>query len=303
MPWGGRRIGRFLGKSVPHDTPVGESWEVSDHPVHISQLATATGYGVTLRQLMQERRAELLGPAAHRYATFPWLIKLLDARDWLSVQVHPDEEAVKRLLPGEGAKTEAWLILDVEPTARIHAGMKPGVGKADLLAALQNGAVADCLHAFTPQRGDVVFLPAGVVHAVGGGVLMAEIQQTSDATFRLFDWNRTDAKGQPRKLHIDEALASIHWDQGQIKPIVANVDPRPLVRCPYFELERVRWSGSITVGGSGRLQALIVTTGHGRFANGEFLMAGDVWILPAASRAIDLNVEAPVGGLLCTLPD
>lgn len=303
MPWGGRRIARFLGKTPPADSPIGESWEVSDHPVHLSGLATATGYGITLRQLMQERRGELLGPAADRYALFPWLIKLLDASDWLSVQVHPDEDTVQRLLPGEGPKSEAWLVLDAEPTARVYAGLKPGVGKPELRAALQRGAVADCLHAFTPRSGDIVYLPAGTVHAVGGGVLMAEIQQTSDATFRLFDWSRTDANGRSRKLHLDEALASIHWDQGPIQPTPANDDPQPLVRCPYFELQRVHWSGAISVGGAGRMQALIVTAGHGRFPNGEFLMAGDVWILPALLAATTLNVEAPVAGLLCTLPD
>src|SRR5262249_27455292 len=154
---------------------------------------------------------------------------------WLSVQVHPDEEAIKTLWPGESAKTEAWYVLDAEPRSRIYAGLQPGIGEPQLRAALERGAVVDCLHSFTPKTGDCVFIPAGTVHAVGGGVLLAEIQQTSDATFRLFDWNRVDAKGQPRPLHIEEAFASIHWQQGPIEPIAAG-DPRQrLVTCPYFE--------------------------------------------------------------------
>ena len=138
----------------------------------------------------------MLGKAAANYEVFPWLVKFLDARDWLSVQVHPDEEAVLRLWPGEGAKTEAWFVLAADPGSRIYAGLEPGTDKAGFRAALQAGTVAKCLHHFEPRPGDCVFLPAGTVHAVGGGVLMAEIQQTSDATFRLFDWHRRDAQGK-----------------------------------------------------------------------------------------------------------
>ena len=295
MVWGGRKIARYLGKNLPTPGPHGESWEVSDHPVHQSRLATASGYGATLRQLMNANRAELLGPAADRYAAFPWLIKLLDAEDWLSVQVHPDAGAVKTLLPGEGPKTEAWYILDAEPGSRIYAGLKPGVGPPEFRAALERGDVIDCLHAFAPKAGDFIYLPAGTVHAVGGGVFFAEIQETSDATFRLYDWNRRD-----RKLHLDEAFASIHWDQGPVNPAVAGGDR--LVACPYFEVDRIGGAGPFALGGVGQLQALIVTAGQGRFDNGEFAMAGDAWILPAALPATTLRLDVPLSGLLCTLP-
>jgi mannose-6-phosphate isomerase len=300
MPWGGRKIARFLGKNLPTPQPYGESWEVSDHPLHQSRLATAFGHGVTLRQLMTANRGALLGPAADRHAVFPWLIKLLDAEDWLSVQVHPDPEAVKTLLPGEGSKTEAWYVLDAEPGSRIYAGLKPGVGPQELRSALDSGNVIDCLHSFTPKPGDFVYLPAGTVHAVGGGVFFAEIQETSDATFRLFDWHRRDHAGQPRRLHRDEGLASINWDQGPIEPMVA-ADAR-LVACPYFEVDRIGGPGPFTLGGVNRLQALIVTAGQGRFNNGEFVMAGDVWILPAALPKMTLRMDSQLMGLRCTLP-
>ena len=159
--WGGRRIARYLGKNLPGTEPYGESWEVSDHPVHASRLATASLFGVTLRQLMDQRRAELLGPAAERYDVFPWLIKLLDANDLLSVQVHPDETAVKKLRPGEGAKSEAWYILDALPTSRIYAGLRSGVGPSEMRQAREHGSVAECLHAFTPKPGDFVYLRRG----------------------------------------------------------------------------------------------------------------------------------------------
>jgi mannose-6-phosphate isomerase len=301
MIWGGRNIARYLGKNLPTPEAYGESWEVSDHALHQSRLATASYFGVTLRQLMDEHRRELLGPAADRFAVFPWLIKLLDAKDWLSVQVHPDEEAVKKLLPGESAKTEAWYVLDAAPDSRIYAGLKPGIGPHQLRDALQHDAVLDCLHAFTPKAGDCVFIPAGAIHTFGGGLFLAEIQQTSDATFRLFDWNRRDAKGQPRKLHVEESFASIHWDQGPIEPIAATA-ANPLVKCRYFEIERFGFASSFALGGADRLQALIVTHGQGRFDNGEFFMPGDVWILPAAMPRMMLHLDKPLAGLLCTLP-
>jgi mannose-6-phosphate isomerase len=290
--WGGRALGRFLGKNLPAGALVGESWEVSDHPSHASVLATGPLFGHTLRQLMQWHRDELLGPAAAHCDRFPWLIKLLDARDWLSVQVHPDEQAVRKLLPGEGAKTEAWLVLDAQPGSLIYAGLQPGIGPTELREALRQRTIPDCLHRFEPKRGDLLFLPAGTVHAVGGGVLLAEIQQTSDATFRLYDWDRP---GPARPLHVEEALASIDWAQGPVHPTTS-------IRCPYFAVERVRHDAPFALGGAGRLQALIVVAGQGRFDNGEFVMAGDAWVLPAHMPQTTLRVEAPVVALMCTLP-
>lgn len=305
MPWGGRSIGRYLGKNLPTAEPYGESWEVSDHPLYLSRLATASMFGTSLRQLMEQHREDLLGPAAGKHAVFPWLIKLLDANGWLSVQVHPDEEAVRKLAPGESAKTEAWYVLDAQPESRIYAGLTPGVGAKELRRALEQGAVTECLHAFTPRRGDFIHLPAGTVHALGRGVLIAEIQQTSDATFRLFDWNRRDSQGRTRALHIDESFACIDWKQGPIQPIGTNgKDQRKLLAaCPYYAIDYLRASSDLVLGGQGRLQALIVAEGHGRFANGEFAMPGDAWVFPASMPAMTLHPEMPLTGLLCTLPE
>lgn len=303
MVWGGRRLARFLGKNLPAGQAIGESWEVSDHPLHDSRLATASGFGIGLRELMREQRDDLLGPAAGRLARFPWLIKLLDADGWLSVQVHPDEAAAVKLASGESAKTEAWCVLDAGPDARIYAGLKPGVAAKQLRDALQAGDVSACLHSFVPKIGDFVFLPAGTVHAVGGGVLLAEIQQTSDATFRLFDWNRVDATGKPRPLHLDAGFASIHWDQGPIAPIASDGSARQrLISCPYFEAERRTWTEPAAVGGAGRLQALMVLAGRGRFANGEYFLPGDAWILPAAMPPMEFTLDAPLTALCCSLP-
>lgn len=310
MVWGGRRLGSVLGKPLPSAGPYGESWDVSDHAAHHSVVATGPRRGQSLQQLMERERAALLGPAATRHTTFPWLIKFLDACDWLSVQVHPDDRAVKELWPGERGKTEAWFILDAVPGSRIYAGLLPGMDEARLRAALDAGTVADCLHQFEPRPGDCVFLPAGTVHAVGGGVLMAEVQQTSDATFRLFDWNRRDAQGKSRTLHVKEALACIDWAGGPVTPIrvpgfATGHGRQPLVSCPYFVFEYLHETGPFPIGGVERLQALLVLQGHGRMttaAGAEELAAGQAWVLPAAMPKIACRADSPLKLLLCTLP-
>ncbi len=305
MVWGGRALETALHKRLPAAEPYGESWEVTDHPAHRSVVAEGPRKGATLRQLMEQERDALLGPAAERFTTFPWLIKFLDASDWLSVQVHPDAVAVKTLWPGEGSKTEAWYVIDAQPTSRIYAGLLPGVGPEQLRRAVGEGRAADCLHSFVPKPGDCLFLPAGTLHAVGGGVLMAEIQETSDATFRLFDWNRVDAEGKSRKLHIDEAFASIHWDYGPVEP--KRVPPKPparlpLANCDQFILEHLQQESSTTFGGAGKLQTLIVLEGHVHWQSGETMTPGQVWVLPASLRPARCELSLPLRGLIATLP-
>jgi mannose-6-phosphate isomerase len=315
MVWGGRRLGEVLGKPLPEPTAYGESWEVSDHPLHRSLVAGGPAAGRTLRELMEQEPAALLGPAAGHHSAFPWLIKFLDAGDWLSVQVHPDEEAVRRLWPGEGSKTEAWFVLDAAPGSRVYAGLRPGVGAAELRAALAAGTVVDCLHSFAPRPGDCVFLKAGTVHAVGGGVLFAEVQQTSDATFRLYDWDRRDAHGRSRALHVEEALACIDWSQGPVTPVRVPGFPEsaagngagrrlPLVACPYFTLEYVQNHEAFPWGGGGRLQAVLVLHGQGSLetdAGPEPLRPGQTWVLPASCPRLWCRPEPSLGLLLSTL--
>jgi mannose-6-phosphate isomerase len=316
MVWGGRQLGEVLHKQLAAEGLFGESWEISDHASHHSVLENGEG-NITLRDLMQTRREPLLGSAAAAYAVFPWLVKFLDARDWLSVQVHPDEQAVVRLWPGEGSKTEAWFVLDARPDSRVYAGLLPGVDEKSLRAALAQGTVADCLHQFQPRPGDCLFLQAGTVHAVGGGVLMAEVQQTSDATFRLFDWNRKDASGKQRQLHVEEALASIHWNIGPVDPVRASGYPLPgqkpngsvcqeLVRCRYFELEYLRQTEPFTLGGVGRLQVAIGLHGNSQLqATGRPspFAVGQTIVLPAKAAPTTCTPEGSFGVLVATLPE
>jgi mannose-6-phosphate isomerase len=318
MVWGGRRLSEDLGKPLPTKTAYGESWEISDHALHRSVIAVGPWAGQSLRHLMEQERRALLGTVAAEYEIFPWLLKFLDACDWLSVQVHPDEQAVSRLWPGEGSKTEAWFVLAAEPGSRIYAGLVPGIDEEKLRAALEAGTVAKCLHHFEPRAGDCVFLPAGTVHAVGGGVLLAEVQQTSDATFRLFDWNRRDAHGKARTLHIEEALACIDWSRGPVEPIhttafagapvgggLRGQVQQTLVRSPFFHLEYVRESAPFTCGGEGRLQVWLVLAGTGSWdlpGRQEEAGRGQAWLLPAAMPRTWFRPKPELDFLLCTLP-
>ncbi len=319
MVWGGRQLGEVLGKPLADEALYGEAWEVSDHPSHASAVTHGPHRGLTLRHLMEHHPDGLLGAAAKRHARFPWLIKLLDAWDWLSVQVHPNDTNVVQWWPGEGGKTEAWFVLAASPASRVYAGLLPGVDEQHLRRALREGTVGDCLHQFSPRPGDCVFLPAGTVHAVGGGVLMAEVQQTSDATFRLFDWNRRDAQGQSRQLHIEEALACIDWSAGPITPLRARgypgADDTPsrssetfrqhLVTCDYFSLDYLRSDTPFSCGGGGVLHALIVLHGRGHLSHGgesHSLSAGDTWLMPASLDSVFCQPDGELGILLASLP-
>jgi mannose-6-phosphate isomerase len=306
MVWGGRRL-EWLGKRPPAGATYGESWEVSDHPLHRSVVAAGPFAGRTLHDLMQAYPEALPARAAPR-PVFPWLIKFLDAADWLSVQVHPDDDQASELCPGEGGKTEVWFVLDAAPDSRIYAGLLPGVDEAALRKALAQGKAAECLHAFAPRPGDCVFLPAGTVHAVGGGVLFAEVQQTSDATFRLYDWDRRDAQGKTRSLHVEESMACIDWKRGPVDPIRANEDARsqPLVSCPFFNLVYEAHAGPSRCPEGDRLQALLVLGGEGILEapwGAERLTAWQVWVFPGGMTPANLRPERTLRVLRVSLPD
>lgn len=308
MVWGGRKLGELLHKPLPTSETFGESWEISDHGSHPSVVHNGSTPDATLQDLLRQDARGLTG---FPLSSFPWLVKYLDAADWLSVQVHPDEVAVRRLLPGEGSKTEAWFILDAQPGSRVYAGLKEGVNEDVLRRACADGTVADCLHSFEPRAGDCLFLPAGTVHAVGGGVLIAEVQQTSDATFRLFDWNRTDAQGRSRQLHLEEAIASIDWKAGPVTPVHVPDYPhgtpicQELVRCRYFHLDYVRQRDAFALGG-GKMQVMMVLHGDGELwydAGREPLVQGETILLPAAMSGVRVRPRGTLGLLLATLPE
>jgi mannose-6-phosphate isomerase len=212
--WGGRRLADVLSQPLPGDGPIGEAWVLSDRADHPSRVADGPLKGRTIAQLLEQFPEQAMGKLAGCFRRFPLLLKFLDAREMLSVQVHPgDGHGTRDLLPvGQTGKTEAWVVLEAGTQSRIYAGLKPGTTEADLRRSLKNGAVADNLACFHPKPGDAVFLPAGTVHSLGGGVLVFEVQQNSDVTFRLYDWDHVDARtGQPRPLQVSQALACIDF--------------------------------------------------------------------------------------------
>ncbi len=234
-PWGGRRLAELWGKSLGGLAGWAESWEVVDLGCDQSRMIGGECDGQLLGQLVRERGPELLGESA-KSGPFPLLFKFLDAAERLSVQVHPNDEQATRLAPGQCGKSEAWVVIAADPDSRLFVGLQAGVDRATLERHLAAGTVAECLHTIPAQVGDAISVPAGTVHAIGAGVALAELQQTSDVTYRLFDWNRLDAHGRPRTLHIAEALQCIDFS----RPPVEAVIPRRLEPAEFLSGDRAK---------------------------------------------------------------
>jgi mannose-6-phosphate isomerase len=291
--WGGRRLATVLDKPIGPEEDYAESWELVDHGADQSIVRFGPLAGTTLGELVQQHGDQLLGEGRD-CSSFPLLMKLLDCNRKLSVQVHPNDEQAAKLTPPDLGKTEAWVVLAAEPGSKIYAGLKPDVTREMLAAAIAAGRCETLLHKFEPFVGDCVFIPAGTVHALGAGLLIAEIQQASDTTFRLFDWNRVDAEGKPRALHVEQSLATIDYDQG---PVIAQAPQRVtagrerLVACDKFVLDRVALEAPATIGGDGRFHLLCVAHGSAQAANDPAdmpLARGDVALLPAAAGAVEI---------------
>ncbi len=284
--WGGRRLADLLSAPLPGNGPVGEAWILSDREDHQSRVADGPLKGRTIAQLLEQFPEQLMGKLSGRFQRFPLLLKFLDAHEMLSVQVHPS---------GETGKTEAWVVLEAGARSRIYAGLQPGTTEADLRKALTSGTVADRLACFTPKLGDAVFLPAGTVHSLGGGIVVFEVQQNSDVTFRLYDWNHIEAKtGKPRALQVDQALACIDFANcagGLVKPVVEATEPvrrERLFHREHFWLWRLRGQSPFTVGTRGLPRVLVCTEGVGQVEHDGAAYAiakGEVVLLPASIGA------------------
>jgi mannose-6-phosphate isomerase len=312
MLWGGRRLPGFLGKPAPHDDPVGEAWVLSDVDGNLSTVAAGPLAGRTLRDLIGEYRLDVFGPHAPPDGRFPLLLKFIDARRELSVQVHPNDEQAERLVgPGKRGKTEAWVILDADPaTSKIYAGFRPGVSADAFRSAMAAKAAPDTLHSFTPKAGECVFLPAGTVHAIGANILLFEVQQTSDITYRLYDWDRLDARtGKPRDLHVEDGLLCSDFATGPCYPVDPTRADRPhrceeLVRCEFFALARHADDRPFKVGAPGQCRVVVGVEGRADLVwddRGFPVAAGTVVLLPAAVGECRLLPRGPVTLLECGL--
>jgi mannose-6-phosphate isomerase len=243
--WGGRSLEQLYQKKLPPGMPVGESWEISDRPGDVSVVANGPLAGKNLRWLMENHAGELLGNARPAIANrFPLLCKILDAREKLSLQVHPPAENAAEL--GGEPKTELWYITDAAPDAELFVGLKRGVTRAEFEKKLQTGDVAECFHRLPVRKGDAMFLPSGRVHAIGAGLVIFEIQQNSDTTYRVFDWNRVGLDGRPRELHVTQSLASIDFNDFEPSLVdssfasAGRFKVRPLARHSLFKADVFR---------------------------------------------------------------
>lgn len=291
--WGGRKLGDVLGKPLGDHTDYAESWEIVDHGADQSRVVGGDLTGRTLGELFNEHPQWLLGQHAQT-DRFPLLLKYLDCNRVLSVQVHPDDAYGLKMTEPDLGKTEAWYIVSADPGSLIYAGLKQGVGPKEMRAAVEEGKTENVLHSFHPDPGDCVFIPAGTVHALGAGLLVCEIQQSSDTTFRLFDWNRVNDQGESRPLHIEPSLEVTDYQSGPVRPRRVQADRsgwQTLVDCDKFVFRSLS-IGSEILGGDNRMHLITVPAGSATITHQqrEYTMTqGQTILLPAAISQVEVT--------------
>ncbi|MBW1807740.1 MAG: class I mannose-6-phosphate isomerase [Deltaproteobacteria bacterium] len=295
VTWGGRKLDSLFRKVLPDSVPCGESWEIVDLPDDQSVVSVGPLASNSLASLVETHREALLGEVPLLMGRFPVLFKLLDAQQTLSVQVHPDEEACRRLGAGARPKTEAWYILQTDPGAKLYLGLNDGVSRTDFVKALEAGTVGELLREITVKPGDFIYLPSGTLHAIGAGIVLAEIQQASDTTYRVFDWNRVGLDGKPRQLHVAQALDSINFDINGKPPHAPPPSGRQGIACKAFTFERIGLAAAAQVPlDAARARILCCIEGSGVVTNTGTeplsLTVGETCLLPAC-RAESLTSE------------
>jgi mannose-6-phosphate isomerase len=329
--WGGRKMEVLLNKRLPEGQKIGESWEISDRPGDESVVACGRHAGRTLGEIVRSSPLDLLGPSGMMSlggvpagrgggGRFPLLIKFIDASDVLSVQVHPDDETAARA--GDSGKSEAWFIVQADPGARIVRGLAPGTTRMKFENALKSGRLDGLLRSFPVTAGDCIACPPGMLHAIGKGVLLAEIQQNSDLTYRVYDWGRLGDDGKPRALHTEEALRCMRFgDPGEefygdmsrdvVEPGTWRQEEygrsRSLLSGRYFALELAEISRSGRLRLNGGYRVAMALAGKVELAPGEgdafspiAVAAGTCVLIPAAVRSVVLRPSGDCGGRLLT---
>lgn len=290
--WGGRNLESVLGKQLPtDDTDYAESWEIVDHADGQSVVDNGELQGLTLSQLVHEHGEALFGQH-HPQEKFPLLFKFLDCQRNLSVQVHPNDQQGAGLDPPDLGKTEAWVIMSAAPGSRLYAGLNVDVDRQSFAKAIAAGTAESCLHVVEPNVGDCIFIPAGTVHALAEGLVVAEIQQSSNTTFRLYDWNRVDAEGKSRPLHIEQGLAVTDFERGPVQPQIGQqVDGvERLVECEKFVLDRIVVAENSTIGGDNACHLVAVLQGTVSIGTESFAM-GQTAMVPASCGKVSLLAD------------
>jgi mannose-6-phosphate isomerase len=289
--WGGRRLGKMLGKKLPADEPIGESWEISCRGEDNNVIRNGDLAGQTIADVLRRNREELLGPSLVRGPKFPVLNKFIDAQKLLSVQVHPNDQVAREIVGAE-SKTEAWYVMHADPGASLVKGLQPGVTKEVFEEAILNDTVPTVLNSVPVSAGDMVFVPAGCVHAMGEGLVICEIQQNSDTTFRVYDWGRVGPDGKPRQLHVEQALRAINFDDrspdrvSSIEVTEGGNTREYLVACPHFAVQRlVLETPSAESTGGLRFESLMAVSGNAEIRvegrDSTSIRVGDSVLVPA----------------------
>jgi len=295
--WGGRGLERVLGKSLPPDQVIGESWEVADVPEGTSSIAGGPLEGASLREVM-ERFGDRLLPG-RRGEQFPLLVKFIDAQEDISIQVHPDADTCRRCFPAERSKNETWLIVHVEPGGAVLHGVRPGVTIDELSARIADGTVMEAMRRIDVRPGDVIHLPAGTLHAMLRGVMLLEVQEPSDSTFRVYDHDRLALDGHPRELHIEQALESVRLNGDAPACIEPRAQERPwgrrelLIDIAPYRMERLTLRGEVVLRREAGVPGVVVGVA-GRtelqWPRGAALMAmGETFILPPGVERLALR--------------
>ena len=306
--WGGRNLQRIFGKSLPSDEAIGESWELADLEEDQSKAAMGPARGQGLGAMLGHWGVRLLGKTEPFEGRFPLLSKFLDAEQDLSVQVHPDKAMASRLGGNVRVKHEAWYIIEARGDAAIYRGLKDGVDQQRFEQAVEQDRVAETLRRIPVKAGECYYLPSGTLHALGKGVVVAEVQTPSDITYRVYDWGR-----QGRQLHITEALECIAFDRTerqQKRSHVADVwrTATQLMACESFVMHKVRTvEGVVQPIADGTMMVWIVLSGRGRLTQTSDGLAvpfapGDVVLLPAAMKQVQVETESDCEWVEVTVP-
>lgn len=286
--WGGRALESALGRELPGKNPIGEAWEIVDRPEAQSVVKAGKLAGKTLRQAIVAHPAEIMGPGWDAKKPFPILVKWLDCRERLSLQVHPPAEIAPKL-KGE-PKTETWYIADTQPGAGLLVGLKKGVTRDQFEKALEANALEPLVHRFPVAEGDSILVRSGQIHAIDAGNLILEIQQNSDTTYRVYDWGRVGLDGKPRQLHVKESLASIKWDDFEPAPVRAAPTSGVIADCDEFRIRRVVLDAGETLRFAAGEQVRIVSVVTGELSGpakaGGGVARGENAILPCAGEFV-----------------
>ncbi len=309
--WGGRRLASLLTKRLPAHDPVGEAWILSDRDDYLSKVINGKLKGQTISELFKHSYEQLMGKHPEKLERFPLLLKFLDCKEVLSVQVHPSDQQKKYTPKGDSGKTEAWVVLETGKYSIIYAGLKPGTTEEKIRKSLEKHKVADDLAHFKPKPGDCVLIKAGTVHTLGD-VVVFEVQENSDVTFRLYDWDRVDKKtGKPRDLQVEEAIACIDFTKtaiGPVKPVIATEKPELteiLVDDEHFKMQRRTGELSFMVGKDGSPRVLVCIEGEGELETNDSrypLKRGEVTLIPAINGACPFIPDGKVVLLEIALP-